>query len=286
MKSKDNKGVPRIKRVTQRYWKDFLHLFSTVPDKDKIILFVVGCQRSGTTMLIRNFSKDFNTKVYGERSPITTDDKVLRLRLNPMEKLAKEFNKQNYSIVIAKPLVESQHILSLLEFFPNSKALWIFRDFRKVAASDIKKWGPQNPISNLKPIITKEPGKWQNENIASETYELVKKYYDDSMNPYDAAAIYWYIRNYLFFQMDLHDNERVYLCSYNNLVLNSRKEMKAIYQFLGKKYPGDHINKDIFQDSLKRKIEIPVAEEIAALCEEMYARLNRTLETKSKLAKS
>ena len=81
--------------------------------KEKDIAFIIGCQRSGTTMIYDIFTKDLDTKTYDEFSKLSSLDRY-KIRLNPLDLVKKEIKKVKPSFLILKPLVESQNILNLL----------------------------------------------------------------------------------------------------------------------------------------------------------------------------
>ncbi len=87
------------------------------------ILFIVGCQRSGTSIMQIVFKRDMNTRSFGEFSELSSNDSKSGIRLNSFELVEKEFSKVKAPFIVAKPLVESQNILQLLDYFRNSKAL-------------------------------------------------------------------------------------------------------------------------------------------------------------------
>ena len=81
------------------------------------LLFIIGCQRSGTTLMTRIFNRDFNTLVYPEHSSLSKQDKVDGLRLNPLPQVEKRIKATRFPLVVLKPLVETQNSCQLLDFF-------------------------------------------------------------------------------------------------------------------------------------------------------------------------
>lgn len=116
--------------------------------KEKRILFIIGCQRSGTTMMQKVFEKDLKSKVYGEFSRLSYWDPE-KIRLNPMDQLKREFGKVSPPLIVLKPLVETQNIDELLGYFPESKALWMYRNYKDVAASNLINFGQKNGINDF-----------------------------------------------------------------------------------------------------------------------------------------
>ncbi len=128
-------------------------------------LSIVGCQRSGTSVMQRVFERDLNVKIYGERSRLSS---IEGIRLNPLNTVVEEIQKDKAQFIVLKPLVESQNVLTLLDTFPNSKALWLFRDYKDVANSNLKTFGIKNGIHDIRPIVENQPDNWRSERVSDD----------------------------------------------------------------------------------------------------------------------
>jgi Sulfotransferase domain len=241
----------------------------------KTMLFILGCQRSGTTLLTEIFERDFdNTKVYGEFSRLSSADKARHIRLNPLHLVKSQIDKDRPSLIILKPLVESQNALKLLDYFDNSKALWVYRHYGDVVLSHLAHWGVKNGINNLRPIIKGQSQNWRCENVSEETKEIVRKHFAEDMNPYDAAALSWFVRNTLFFAMNLDENHDVMTCKYEHLIDAPLQTMNNIYKFVGYVYPMDKITLHIYSGSKGRGKNIRLSRDIEILCNDMQSKLD------------
>jgi Sulfotransferase domain len=246
----------------------------------KTILFIFGCQRSGTTLITEIFERDFdNTKVYGEFSPLSSNDKKHHIRLNPLHLAKAQIENSRPSLVVLKPLVESQNALQLLDYFDNSKALWAYRHYRDVALSNVERWGLRNGINDLRPIIESQSQNWRAENVSEYTKRIVIKHFSEDMNPYDAAALFWFVRNRLFFEMNLDKNHNVMTCKYDDLIADPLKTISDIYKFVGYIYPANRIPVNIYSDSKGRGENIKLSQPIEILCNDMLNKLELTHES-------
>ncbi len=118
------------------------------------LLFIFGSQRSGTTLMTRLFARDLYTKVYAEYSGLSVAVNGARgLRLRPLEEIAQELHKVKAPLVVLKPLAETQNAANILDFFPGSKALWMYRHYQDVAVSKLKKSGMHNGIRDMQFIL-------------------------------------------------------------------------------------------------------------------------------------
>lgn len=272
------KNLPLVmRRATKRLYQRLI-----LKGQDtKRIVFVVGCQRSGTTMLASCFDHDLRAKVYGELSPLSVNDAQadnLR-RLKPYEEVNLIMTQERAPLIIAKPLVESQNIVKLLNYFPQSKAIWIYRNYQAVASSNIKKFGFESALKNLRPLLNGSANSyWATQGASTSTAQLVRKYFSETMLPHDAAALFWYMRNVLFFELQLDTNPNVFLCKYEDIVAQPGKVMRNIYRFLEENYPGDNLIKQVRNQShdLARRVEI--SKDIEKVCLDLLQKLDQTYE--------
>lgn len=247
---------------------------------NKAVLFIIGCQRSGTTLMTRIFVRDLRTAVYGEFSKMSSLDTRHKIRLNPLSWVKAEIERERGSLVVLKPLVETQNALKLLEYFADSKALWMYRDFRDVASSNLAIFGTANGISNLRAIVQNAPRNWRSENVSDDTRGIVLKYFSEEMNPYDAAALFWLARNRLFFELGLDRHPRVTMCKYEGLLANPERIMRGIYRFAGTDYPSNDILVDVRADAGKGK-SLKLTPAVELLCKAMLEKLDTAYEARA-----
>ncbi len=261
----------------------YQNLFLSKPEK-QAILFIVGCQRSGTSLMNRIFTKDLKTKVYRESSTLSSqdqgnyshDDSAEQLRLNQFNILERSFQQDQANLIVLKPLVESQNILELLNYFPQSKALWMYRNYKDVVRSNLQRFSLQSGIRDLKYIVEKDKNNWRSEKVSNQVHSIVYQYYREDMNPYDAAALFWFARNSLFYELNLNQNSHIFLCQYEDLVTQPTKIMTRIYQFINlpQQFKPSFI-KEITATSLGKGKVINLSEEIEQICDNLLQKLNR-----------
>jgi len=258
--------------------KEILQLFKPYT-KEKTILFIIGCQRSGTNLMLRIFENDLNTKTFGEFSKLSSKDEN-KIRLNPLHLVKKDIQKVRVPFIILKPLVESRNIIKLLEYFDGSKALWMYRDYKDIALSNLNHFGIKNGIDDLRPIVENKSGDWRSEKVSKNVREIIASHFSENMNPYDAAVLFWYARNSLYFQLGLDHNPDVLMCKYEDLITDPVRVVKTIYRNLKQNYPGTRIHKEIHPKSLKRGQGIKISPEIEELAKGLLDKLNKTYRTK------
>lgn len=243
------------------------------PHQDKTVLFIAGCQRSGTSMIHHQIRLDFDAVTFDEVSSLSSGDAREGLRFNPLPELKASIGAARAPMVLAKPLVESQNLVRYLDAFPGSRAVWMFRNFRDVARSNLKFFGRENGLRDLAPIIAGDQSDWRAEHLGAAAAASIREHYSPEMNPYDAAALFWYARNSLFFSRNYPAEKRIGLCRYEDLVTEPSAVLKAVYDFIGRPYPGDRIVQGVFSDSRGKGRDVDLSAPIAELCGDLLARL-------------
>jgi len=248
-------------------------LAARTPWSDKNILMILGCQRSGTTLMQDILQRDMQSKVYREFSKLSDQDREFGIRLNPLETVRKTIEADRAGLIVLKPLVESQNALKLLEAFENARILWMYRDFRDAAASSINMFGPDAGRYDLQSIVDNRPGDWRAEGLSDELRTIVADNFSPDMPPHDATALFWFVRNSWLFELNLHCDQRVMLLGYERLVSQSETCLNELYAFMGRKFPGKHILPPIHQDSAGRGSDVKFSENIESLCVNLQDRI-------------
>jgi hypothetical protein len=205
--------------------------FTSPPQKR--VLFILGCQRSGTTLMQQIFDADLDAKVYGEFSEITRTANTPNLRLRPLDEVRGIIARNPARLVVAKPIAETQNALRLLEKFPGARVVFLYRHYAAVASSNLRLFGRRNGINNLRPIVKGETENWRSENVPADVRALVAARFHENMNPHDAAALFWYVRNRFFFDLGLDRRADVLPLRYEDLLRDPSGRIQGLYRFVG-----------------------------------------------------
>jgi hypothetical protein len=240
------------------------------PDRPPAVLFIFGCQRSGTTLLSRIFEGDSLVCSFAEHSrALSRHDHLLRTR--SLDDLEEVFSSCRGYLTVSKPLVESQRAVDFLDHFDDAKAIWSYRHYRDVVRSFVRLFDRAG-VNIMKKIIDRDEN-WASERVSSDSRELVLRFFDADMPLNDAAAIFWLIRNALFFEQALDQNPRIMMCRYAELVSHADETMQRMYRFLDLPYPGGHLVGGVHEDSRGLGRTVALNPDIETLCEAMWNRL-------------
>lgn len=238
------------------------------------VLFIVGCQRSGTTLMARLFDGDINCRVFGEFSELSSADKAAGIRLNSLPDVAAVIARVRAPLVVTKSLVETQNVRTLLDYFPGSRALFVYRRYAAVAQSDLVKFGVRNGIDNIRPIAAEDAHNWRSAGASGAVLELMQRSFSEDMNPYDAAALFWLARNQLFFDLDLENRPDVLLCRYEHLVRQPAVVMRRIYEFVDVPCPDLSHAVQVHLKSVSKGNGLNLSPVVGALCDQIQGRLD------------
>lgn len=240
------------------------------------ILFILGCQRSGTSLMNRIFTRDLRISVYREASKLSSPHDPKGLRLKPCDQLKECFEQDKAPYIVLKPLVESQNALNLLNYFPNSKVLWMYRSYKDVVLSGSKRFESGVGLRDLRYIAKNDVANWRSEGVSEYVLSTILKYYSEDMSLFDAGALFWFARNQLFFEQNLDQNPNVWMCPYEELVQSPQSMISQIYDFMGIDHSGDnHFTQEVNVKSIGKGKDINFSPEIEQLCEDLFEKLNK-----------
>jgi hypothetical protein len=212
---------------------------------------------------------------------LASNDAAWGIRLNSLEQLKHEFSRISAPLIVVKPLVESQNIPQLLNYLENSKAVWMFRNYKDVALSNINHFGVRNGINDLRAIVDNEPNNWRSEKVSRHIRETISTYFSENMNPYDAAVLFWFVRNSFYFELRLQEDSRVMLCCYEDLVFAPEKYMRKIYQQIGQAYPGTNITSQVNSRSRQKGKHLELSPEVEQLAQGLQDKLDAVYHAKA-----
>jgi hypothetical protein len=267
-----DKAQRQAKRSSKHLWQRL-----NLDADEKMPLFVVGSQRSGTTMLMKVMEKSRYMRVFQEHSRRAFQS---NWRLMPSEVIKSLIDESHAPVVVFKPLCDAHLSDKLLNEYPGSKAVWIFRDYHDVANSAVNKWNEH--LKDVMRQITEgdwEALGWRGERLGDENIALVKRLYTPDMTPQDAASLQWYLRNQFYFALGLDTNPRVLLMRYEDLVLEPQMEMQRLMHFVGTPFENSIIE-DVSDRSIGKGANVELAPEIDHVCAELLMKLNQTYDEK------
>ncbi len=236
----------------------------------KQILFVLGFQRSGTTMLVDVLNESPEVDVYHESDKRAFASFQLRSKdvIDPL------ISTSTAHCTVFKPICDSHRALDLLGDYEGSKGIWIYRNYRDVTNSAVIFWGNHAIQVIGDAVAGKMSWGWRQEAISQDTLTRIKEVWRPDISPHEAFALFWYQRNQIFFDLELSKNPRMFLVRYENLVTKQDQFFPKLFEFIGLPISKD-LNFHVSATSIGKQ-EFPEASvNISAMCDEMLGRLDR-----------
>ena len=137
-----------------------------------------------------------------------------------------------FEVVAAKPLVESDRAIELMDAAEPVKAIWMLRHYEGVAQSNLRRFGTDNPYRDLQPFCNDDPLGWRCRGATEETRETVIGLMNEGLSPLDAAALFWWARNQLYFEQHLWRDERIRIVRYERACNCPEEVVEALSDYL------------------------------------------------------
>lgn len=230
-------------------------------------MFILGVQRSGTTILGSSLDQSLELEVHGEVSKAMDN-----WRLRSPETIKKIIRTSRSNAVVFKPLTESHRALELMSFSPDAVICWMYRRPADRANSAVAKFGNTNLTYISAFSKAERMQSWQAQGLTEENLEILHSFDYNKMSPHNAAGIFWYIRNSLYFDQHLDEMKNVLPLAYEDLAIEPEKTMKGLCKLLGCNY-SQSMHRDIHSQSVGLSPS-KLDDVVNNLCQPMYEKLH------------
>lgn len=230
-------------------------------------VYILGAQRSGTTLLLECLNRSMEIEVLGESSTAMEHFRIIK-----DEALKTRIASSHHKAIVFKPLTDSHRAREFLKLSTGSVAIWAFRRAADRANSAVAKFGDHN-LQVLRDIANgRNLDIWQAQGLTDESLRLIQSFNLAEMSPHDASAIFWYVRNSLYFSNRLDELDNVLPLSYEDLVADPPGVMRGVCRFIDCDF-SENMTKTVHAKSVGRE-SANLSENIQSLCIPLYARLH------------
>ena len=175
-----------------------------------------------------------------------------------------------FEVVAAKPLVESDRAVELMNVADPVKAVWMLRHYRGVAQSSLRRFGENNSFEDLQPFCDHDPLDWRCRGASRETRQTVIELMNEGLAPLDAAALFWWARNQLYFQQQLWRDERIRIIRYERACNSSEEVAAALAEYIEIPLPQRSIVAKVRPEPQKGSEVKELNPEVERLCQKMW----------------
>lgn len=242
----------------------------------KSAAFVFGCQRSGTGLMLAVLQKSLYSHIYPEEN--TEVYAYADTRVYSAQHVAKLTKSSHRPVTVFKPLNDSQLAHDLLDTVKNSKAIWMYRDYRDVINSGLAKWqgGWKIIIEAIANDDLSDPiNKMYTEKVPDGVLNVIRSFKDQKLTNHDGAALLWYLRNKLYFELNLDDHDDILLVNYEKLVSSPEAEFGEVFRHFGLPF-SQRYTSNVHSSSIRKNSHPDFHPKVKSLCDELMESLDHT----------
>ncbi len=260
-------------RAAEKEWRKHLRQRLQNPSGKSRPIFLVGCGRSGTSMLVYHLARSWQVELYNEDHPAAFE----RWRLRDLPVLDSLLERSYAPFVLFKPILDTHRTLLLLARFPDAKVLFTFRHYTDVIHSSLKRFGTENRINHVRGWMNEDFAEFATAPPPQETRAFIRSLWNPALSPESGAALYWLFYNRLYFDLGLKGDARVKLVRYESVVANPKPEFQDLCRFLGIPFESQMVE-GIFASSVKQAEPPNLDPAVRQACDALWQQLCREIE--------
>lgn len=261
--------VVRKTRRTLKHGRRWLHNALHGMPADRRVVFIMGAQRSGTRVPLLALERCPDILTFREGAAPFFDG----VRLRPPAVLDQQFAHSRFPVLVIKPLCESHRALELLDRFPASRIVWIFRGVDDTVRSASVKW-TSGAVAVQQLVEGGLPADdWRRGGLTDETRVIAARLYRPGLGLHHANAIMWYLRNRLLLDLGLFDNDRVLVVKYEDLSKDPARHFPRLFDFVGQPFRAEY-TRGIHDRSVGRGPLADVPADVLEACHSLYQQID------------
>jgi hypothetical protein len=233
-------------------------------------VFVLGNQRSGTTMLMDVFHRHPDMLVYDEHrdSPAFSN-----CRIRSADTIRSLLEQARFPAISLKPICDSHRFGELYREFPDGHFIWLYRDFKDVANSSLRKFDA--PTRAVRLVCTNRPGGgWFQDGVSPRTQALLQQVYRPDLTEFDLACLAWGARNQLAIENGLAGRPGVTVLQYEALVSSPFLLLEWLFRRIDVRYL-EQVQRNVTARSIGRHAAPAMDARVRDFCDSTLAELDR-----------
>jgi hypothetical protein len=269
-------------------------MLSTIFSRRTTPVFILGCQRSGTTICQDVFLQSSRFDVYQEDDARAMTDNC---RLRDQATIDELISRSRRSFVILKPINDSHWADHYLSRWADSRVIWIWRNVFDTANSAVAKWGDgqlgiirsiaeafadgsEREVALARMAAVGDRDMYA-ERLPDDAIAALVSWCQSDLTPEAGAAALWWMRNRIYFDLDLDQHPRVMLVSYEDFVTSPESELRGICDFIGARFSAK-LSRAVHSRSLRKAAPSDLPAPILDACQSLEARLRAAYERQRK----
>lgn len=199
--------------------------------KNTLPVFIMGCGRSGTTMLLDMFHRDIRIESLGEGDPLIAEKNFM---LN-YKKLSIAIYYSKAPVMVMKPILNTFDAKHILLTYDTSQVFWVIRDYKDMVASSLIKFGDRVSRFMSELVQNNEGDNWISRGIHPDTLKLLRELDSTGFSASDWMGLVWWSVNRTLIIDNLLKFKRLKLIRYEDFV-NSEDNISSLYLNIGLKH--------------------------------------------------
>ena len=257
----------KIHRRLIRYKKRLIFAMRE-PYKDTLPVFILGCGRSGTSMMVNIFERDKRIEALGENDPMLAENYML-----VREEIRPTIDRCKVPVLIMKPILNSFDASSILETYDRAKVIWMLRNYSDVIASSVKKFGSVVSDYMKELVLFKKGDNWLSSGIPNKTLKILHNIDTTGFTRYDWMSLVWWSVNSTVILNRLYQHDRVLFVKYENLVYSPEEVLRCVYKYIKLSY-NPKTEKYIHTASVSKGAAIQLQPVVKEMCDNLTEELN------------
>ncbi len=249
-------------------------------------VFVLGCQRSGTTICQNVFLRSPDCDVFREGNKRAMTDEW---RLRDTATIRKLIRKSRKPAALFKPLNDAQWANRFLADYDGARIVWIYRDPGDTANSAVTKWGDVQAniirvvgnaleeggdAAGAVNLLADQPGfAMYAEQIPEAAAPRIVAWARAGLDAHSGAAALWWLRNQYFTALGLHRDDRALLVKYESFVQDPASTVRQICAHAGVPF-ADSLVAEVHSGSVGRRPQPEFEPSVSAACSQLLAELD------------
>jgi Sulfotransferase family len=238
--------------------------------------FLIGCGRSGTSMLVHQLNKSMRVELYNEDNQAAFE----KWRLRDLSVIDRLISDSHANVILFKPILDTYRTGVLMTRYPEAKFIFTFRHFDDVINSSLKRFGQMNRVKHVNSWIQEDFGEFKAMPPPEKSKSAVQALWRPGLTEEDGGALYWFFYNQLYYDLELDQNDRVMLVRYESVVSEPERHFDALCRFLGLPYENV-LAEGVFSSSIRREAAPEIDPEIRSACEALWWRLSEEVAERS-----
>ncbi|MCB9930411.1 MAG: sulfotransferase [Alphaproteobacteria bacterium] len=268
----------RIQPYARRVFVRLKHVTQPITEpkhepRDKTVTFLSGFPRSGTNMALDVFEWSGKTEVFRENDSRMNTNFLLKGN----DVIASLVHASPAKCVMVKALQDGHRLRELMDLFPGSGAMWMYRHYDDCVNSILQHWpGHRNGIDDIVRDGS-DAAEWRGKNTSDETLAHLRSQYRPDWNDATCNAWFWCLRHQFFFDQQFDRNSRVALVRYESLVTDPLRVIRPLADLVG--VPLTSLMASVpHARSIGKRAAPDIAPEVRETCEAMLLRLDEVWE--------